>query len=111
MVHMEKMIQIIEELASRSETEGPYEVPRAMADDPLAPALTNDTDESSGGIKKRTKSWSNGFDGELYFICPHTHSISRISSDHSNHHEDRRFSISCKTTFSSNPSCYDWVVG
>ncbi|XP_062413004.1 hemagglutinin/amebocyte aggregation factor-like [Sardina pilchardus] len=106
----EKMNQIIEKLASRPEYEGPYEVPGVMADDPLAPALTNDTD-GSNGEGKRDKRWANSFDGSVYFICPYYESISRISSYHSDAYEDRRFSISCKRTFNSFPTCQQsgWV--
>ncbi|XP_062412114.1 hemagglutinin/amebocyte aggregation factor-like isoform X2 [Sardina pilchardus] len=97
---MEKLTLIIEELASRPVYEGPYET-----DD-----LTNDTDAISDE-DKRVKRWITGFDDYLFFVCPNTQSISRISSYHSNDHEDRRFSISCKATFSSNPHCIysGWV--
>lgn len=107
---MEKLTQTIEELARRPVYEGPYEATGTLVDDPLVPALTNDTDET-GGVNKRDKRWANNFDEFLYFICPNTYTISRISSYHSNFYEDRRFSISCKTTFNSYPQCYEsgWV--
>ncbi|XP_041913085.1 dermatopontin-like [Alosa sapidissima] len=101
-------LELIEKLASRHVYEGPYEVPGVMVDDPLVPTLTNDTD---GSIGKRAKRYANSFDSFLYFICPYTASISRISSYHSNSYEDRRFSISCKRTFNSYPRCQEsgWV--
>ncbi|XP_063058028.1 hemagglutinin/amebocyte aggregation factor-like isoform X2 [Engraulis encrasicolus] len=45
-------------------------------------------------------------DAVQIFICPCGQSISTISSDHSNHHEDRHFNMSCKPTAASNPPCY-----
>lgn len=43
--------------------------------------------------------WSNGWDGQLTFICPHKgdnyQAIKRIVSEHNNHHEDRRWHFEC----------------
>ncbi|KAL2089481.1 hypothetical protein ACEWY4_014169 [Coilia grayii] len=101
---MEKLTEIIEELAHRPVYEGPYEV--ALDD----PASTNDTDMSNSK-GKRAKRYANDFDGDLLFICPYGESFSRISSYHSDHHGDRRFSISCAPVVSSYTDCSqtNWV--
>ncbi|XP_063073772.1 hemagglutinin/amebocyte aggregation factor-like [Engraulis encrasicolus] len=94
--------RMIEDLAKRPTYEESKSFANEALDDLEVPALTNDTDGSSA---KRSKRYVNSFNGYFYAICPSTQTISRISSYHSNTYEDRRFSFSCKSTFSSTPTC------
>ncbi|KAL2089479.1 hypothetical protein ACEWY4_014167 [Coilia grayii] len=84
---MEKLSEIIEELAHRP---------------------VYDMSNSKG---RRAKRYANDFDGDLLFICPYGQSFSRISSYNSDHHGDRRFSISCAPVVSSYTDCSqtNWV--
>uniref|UniRef100_A0A8C9T4L3 Si:dkey-14d8.6 n=1 Tax=Scleropages formosus TaxID=113540 RepID=A0A8C9T4L3_SCLFO len=50
--------------------------------------------------------WENDYDGVLHFQCPAGQSISKISSTHHNHHEDRLWGFECKNTFDSSPDCH-----
>ncbi|XP_063056143.1 hemagglutinin/amebocyte aggregation factor-like [Engraulis encrasicolus] len=98
--------QIIERLKSRTQYEGPLEVPFDVPEedkDPLQAGVINQDE--------RVKRDDNDFDGYLAVACPWLQSISSVGSYHSNRHEDRRFSISCKPVFGSHPVCHqsNWV--
>ena len=47
---------------------------------------------STGGL---CQDWVNDYDGYLYYECPEGESISRMTSIHSNHDEDRRWAFEC----------------
>ncbi|XP_063056141.1 hemagglutinin/amebocyte aggregation factor-like [Engraulis encrasicolus] len=98
----------IEQLKNSPQYEGPgkvsfeADVDTAEKDKDVAEVTNED---------KRVKRSNNEFDGYLAFRCPCHQSISTISSYHSNPHEDRRFSISCKPLFLAATSCHQshWV--
>ncbi|XP_016373981.1 uncharacterized protein LOC107713070 [Sinocyclocheilus rhinocerous] len=58
------------------------------------------------GLLGRAQGWQNNYDGPLNFNCPAGQSISSITSENSNHHEDRRWEFGCQATFGQSAECY-----
>ncbi|XP_043120114.1 hemagglutinin/amebocyte aggregation factor-like [Puntigrus tetrazona] len=58
------------------------------------------------GLLEHSRGWENSFDGPLDFSCPAGHSISSVTSENSNYHEDRRWEFGCQATFGQSGECY-----
>ncbi|KTF87780.1 hypothetical protein cypCar_00038690 [Cyprinus carpio] len=58
------------------------------------------------GLLGRAQGWDNNYDEPLNFNCPAGQSISSITSENSNYHEDRRWEFGCQATFGQSAECY-----
>ncbi|XP_073706335.1 hemagglutinin/amebocyte aggregation factor-like [Garra rufa] len=58
------------------------------------------------GLLGRSHGWHNRYDGLLNFNCPGGQSISSITSEHNNKHEDRIWDFGCQATYGQTSQCY-----
>ncbi|XP_076130903.1 hemagglutinin/amebocyte aggregation factor-like [Alosa pseudoharengus] len=58
-------------------------------------------------VEARDLRYVNDYDKPLRFNCPTTQSISGITSEHHNKHEDRRWDFNCRDTFTQRAHCFE----